>query len=97
VDEPASFERRQDLTEAEQRIRRTLLEKRITLAVRDYEFGKTLKMLTEQTGVKITVPDYAESKVSLDVKDVPLKRVLELLARPCGLDIEIAGREVVIR
>src|SRR5579863_9072998 len=52
----------------------------VTLQVRNMPLAEVVGKIYAQTGARITLDPKLEAKISLNVKDMPLPKVLELLA-----------------
>jgi len=71
--------------------------KRVTLTASSDPLSSVLKTLSGQSGVDIRAERRGDEKVSLRVKDVPIGRVLEMLARPCGMTVARSGTSLILK
>ncbi len=76
---------------------RRLLDVRVrNLDLRKAGLFDTLRFLSQQAQLQLVIdPDVKDRKVTIKVKDLPLRHVLELLLYSEGLDFQVSGPDVL--
>lgn len=76
---------------------RRLLDVRVqNLDLRNAGLFDTLRFLSQQAQLQLVIdPAVKDRKVTIKVKDLPLRHVLELLLYSEGLDFQVSGADVL--
>ncbi len=69
----------------------------LTLRLKDRLLRDVVQSIRRKAGVNIIIDETIEDTVTIDLQDVPLGVVLDFIARPRGLDVDVRDGKIIVR